>query len=473
MNRTETMPETLYEKIWRRHLVVDEAADAPAVLYIDLHLIHEVTSPQAFSVLKARGLKVRRPDLTVATMDHSTPTLPAGADGALPYATPEAQAQVETLARNCAEHGITLYALGDDRRGIVHVIGPERGLTQPGKTIVCGDSHTSTHGAFGALAFGIGTTEVGHVLATQCVLQRRSKTLRVRFDGALSPGVGAKDMALAMIAALRADGGTGHVAEYAGEAVRGLSMDARMTLCNMSIEAGARAGMVAPDETTLAYLEGRDHAPKGADWARACEDWLALASDADATFDKEIVVDAGALKPMVTWGVSPDAGAPVDGAAPAADGANRAALDYMRLEGGQALSTVDVDRVFIGSCTNSRLSDLREAAQVFTGRRVADGVVALVVPGSEDVRKAAEAEGLHEIFLKAGAEWREPGCSMCIAMNGDKGAPGELVVSTSNRNFMGRQGKGVRTVLASPATAAASAVAGRIADPRPYLEGRA
>ncbi|GAB4520357.1 MAG: 3-isopropylmalate dehydratase large subunit [Amphiplicatus sp.] len=464
-------PQTLFEKVWVRHVVVEEAADAPAVLYVDLHLIHEVTSPQAFTALAERGLKVRRPDRTLATLDHSTPTRPPGPDGEWPYASPEAKAQVEALQRNCAEHGINLLGLDDPRRGIVHVIGPELGATQPGMTIVCGDSHTSTHGAFGALAFGIGTTEVGHVLATQCLLQRRPRTMRVTFGGELQPGVGAKDMALAMIATIGADGGRGYAIEYAGEAVRNLTMEGRMTLCNMSIEAGARCGMIAPDAKTVEWLEGREFAPKGEAWTRAVEDWLALSSDEGAVFDREVFIDASEIRPMATYGVSPDAAAPVDGAVPAAAGeAGRSGADYMRIAPGQRFGEVRVDRVFIGSCTNSRLSDLREAAAVLRGRKVKEGVAMLVAPGSEAVRRAAEAEGLHEIFLAAGAEWRLPGCSMCIAMNGDRGEPGELVVSTSNRNFMGRQGKGVRTVLASPATAAASAVEGRIADPRPYLE---
>ena len=464
------MAKTLFDKVWERHVVVPETAASPAVFYIDLHLVHEVTSPQAFAALAERGLKVRRPDLTLATLDHSTPTLPAGPDGELPYATEEARLQVETLRRNCAAHGIELLDLGDERRGIVHVVGPELGATQPGKTIVCGDSHTSTHGAFGAIAFGIGTTEVGHVLATQCVFQRKPKRMRINFDGALGPGVSAKDMALAAIAEIGADGGRGCAIEFAGPAVRALSMEGRMTLCNMSIEAGARVGMVAPDETTLRYLEGRARAPAGAAWEKAARDWRALATDDDATFDREVAIDAGSIRPMVTYGVSPDAAAPIDGAAPdAKDGDARAAADYMRIAGGQALEEVRVDRVFIGSCTNSRLEDLRAAADVFRRGGVADGVVAIVAPGSEQVRRAAEAEGLHTVFLKAGAEWRLPGCSMCIAMNGDKGAPGDLVVSTSNRNFKGRQGPGVRTVLASPATAAASAIEGRLADPRRYL----
>lgn len=462
---------TLFEKLWERHIVVPETPEAPAVLYIDLHLIHEVTSPQAFSVLDERGLRVRRPDLTLGTLDHSTPTLPADANGVLPYASKEAEAQVAKLIENCARHDIELLQMGDPRRGIVHVIGPELGLTQPGKTIVCGDSHTSTHGAFGALAFGIGTTEVGHVLATQCVLQRKPKTMRINFEGTLSSGVTAKDMALAMIAQIGADGGQGFAIEFAGEAVRALSMEGRMTLCNMSIEAGARSGLVAPDEVTFDWLESRTHIPTGEAWTRAVNDWRRLRSDVSAVFDREIMIDATRIAPMITYGVSPDAAAAVDGVYPGGgEGIDPRANEYMQFETGRSFSVTRVDRVFIGSCTNSRLSDLKLAASIMAGRKVRRGVRALVVPGSEAVRREAEAEGLDKIFLAAGAEWREPGCSMCIAMNGDSGAPGELVVSTSNRNFIGRQGRGVRTVLASPATAAASAIEGRIADPRPYLK---
>ncbi|MEM8936051.1 MAG: 3-isopropylmalate dehydratase large subunit [Pseudomonadota bacterium] len=463
-------PLSLFEKLWRRHIVVDETEDAPAVLFIDLHLIHEVTSPQAFDVLAERGIGVRRPDLTIGTLDHSTPTLPPGPDGEWPYATAQAKQQVETLIENCREHGIELFGLGDERRGIVHVIGPELGLTQPGKTIVCGDSHTSTHGAFGALAFGIGTTEVGHVLAAQSVLQRKPKSMRVIFDGLPPKGAGAKDLALAMIAQIGADGGRGYAIEYAGEAITNLSMEARMTLCNLSIEAGARSGMVAPDQTTIDWVKGRQYAPKGADWDKAVEDWLSLASDPGASFDREVHVDVSHLAPMITYGVSPDAAAPIDTTAPApTSDTERRAAEYMGFEADKPFTDMSVDKVFIGSCTNSRLSDLREAAAILKGRKINEGVTALIVPGSEQVRRDAEAENLHNIFIEAGAEWREPGCSMCIGMNGDTGAPGELVVSTSNRNFVGRQGTGVRTVLASPATAAASAVVGRIADPRQFM----
>lgn len=470
MSVAETKPQSLFEKLWRRHIVVEEESERPAVLYVDLHLIHEVTSPQAFDVLVAKKLCTRRPDLTFATLDHSTPTLPADNQGILPYVTPAAAAQVNALIQNCREHDIPLLGLDDPRRGIVHVIGPELGLTQPGKTIVCGDSHTSTHGAFGALAFGIGTTEVGHVLASQCVLQRRPKTMRVTFNGALSAGVAAKDMALAMIADIGADGGQGYAIEFAGPAVENLSMEGRMTLCNMSIEAGARFGMVAPDEKTFEYLSGREYSPRGESWDEAVAEWRTLPSDPDAVYDREVRINASSIPPMITYGVSPDAAAPVDGCAPQPrNEVDKHAAAYMRFEAEQPFSNASVDRVFIGSCTNSRLSDLREAASVMRDHKVKEGVTVLVVPGSEAIRVAAEAENLDQVFLNAGAQWRNSGCSMCIAMNGDQGEPDELVVSTSNRNFVGRQGKGVRTVLASPATAAASAIEGRIADPRPYL----
>ena len=474
MTQANTQPRSLFDKLWDAHVVTPESEESPAILFIDLHLVHEVTSPQAFAVLEERGLGVRRPDLTQATLDHSTPTMPADAQGRLPYATDAAERQVHQLEANCAKYGIDLLGLDDPRRGIVHVIGPEMGLTQPGKTIVCGDSHTSTHGAFGALAFGIGTTEVGHVLATQCILQRKPKSMRITFEGTLSPGVGAKDMALAMIAQIGADGGQGYAIEFAGEAVEALSMEGRMTLCNMAIEAGARVGMVAPDETTFAYIEGRERAPQGEAWEEAVARWRELPSDEGATFDQEVTVDAGAIRPMITFGVSPDAAAPAAARAPAPkDEAARLAADYMRFETDRPFAEMAVDKVFIGSCTNSRMADLREAAEVMRGRRVAEGVTVLIVPGSQAIRLQAEAEGLDTVFLDAGAEWRMPGCSMCIAMNGDQGQPGELVVSTSNRNFVGRQGKGVRTVLAGPATAAACAIAGHIADPSDYLDTEA
>ena len=460
-------PKTLYEKVWERHLTVDETEATPAVLYIDLHLVHEVTSPQAFTEIEARGLKVRRPDRTFATLDHSTPTLPA-VNGERPYVTSEAKSQVATLEANCARHGVELAGWDSDQRGVVHVMGPEQGLTQPGMTVVCGDSHTATHGAFGALAFGIGTSEVGHVLATQCLLQRRAKTLRVTVDGQLQPGVSGKDVALAVIAVLGFGGGTGHVIEYAGEAVRSLDMEGRMTLCNMSIEAGARAGMIAPDRVTIDWLRGRQHVP--ADYEAAAADWLTLATDPGATFDTEVRLDGAGIRPMATWGTTPDAGAPIGDVVPQPQSdSDRKAIAYMGFTAGETTTTQAIDVVFIGSCTNGRLPDLRAAAEVLRGRKVKSGIRMLVVPGSEAVRRDAEAEGLDKVFTEAGAEWRIPGCSMCIAMNGDFVGPGQLAVSTSNRNFEGRQGKGARTILASPATAAASAVAGVLTDPRIYL----
>ena len=462
-------PRTLFDKIWDAHVVTPETADAPAVLYVDLHLVHEVTSPQAFAEMDARGLRVRRPDRTYATLDHSTPTLPPNAAGQRPYVSPEAAAQVETLQRNCEKHGVPLAGWDTAERGVVHVMAPELGLTLPGMVVVCGDSHTATHGAFGALAFGIGTSEVGHVLATQCLLQRKPKRMRVTIDGRLEPGVHAKDLTLAVIAAIGFGGGTGYVIEYAGEAIRALDMDGRMTLCNMSIEAGARAGMIAPDEKTIEFLRGRPHAPQGAAFDRAAERWCALASDPGAQFDKELRLDAGAIAPMATYGTTPDAavaiGAPVP--APRSD-SERKALDYMRFAPSEPTTSHPVDVVFVGSCTNGRLSDLRAAADVLRSRKVKPGVRMLVVPGSEAVKRQAEAEGIDRVFINAGAEWRLPGCSMCIAMNGDVVGPGQLAVSTSNRNFEGRQGKGARTVLASPATAAASAVAGVLTDARAF-----
>lgn len=461
---------TLFEKIWDAHVVAPESTDTPAVLYVDLHLVHEVTSPQAFSELRSRGLKLRRPDRTLATLDHSTPTLPPAANGERPYANAEAKAQVAQLETNCREFGVHLYGWDSSDRGIVHVIGPELGATQPGMTIVCGDSHTSTHGAFGALAFGIGTTEVGHVMATQCLLQRKPKTFAIHVDGKLPRGVGAKDLILHIIGEIGVDGGTGYVLEYRGEAIEALSMEERMTVCNMSIEAGARAGLIAPDETTFAWLKGRPRAPQGAAWDAAVQRWRNLRTDEGATYDREVRIDASQIRPTVTYGTHPGMAIALDKPVPAArNTVEQRALDYMQAKANQPMQGMAVDVVFIGSCTNSRLSDLREAANVMRGHRVAKGVRALVVPGSEAVRRDAEKEGLHEVFLAAGAEWRIPGCSMCIAMNGDLAQPGQLVVSTSNRNFEGRQGKGARTVLASPATAAASAIAGTIADPREYL----
>ena len=464
------MHETLFEKVWNRHVVQAETPDAPAVLYVDLHLVHEVTSPQAFSEIESRGLKVRRPDRTFATLDHSTPTLPADASGERPYYTPASKTQVETLEANCERHGVSLAGWDSADRGVVHVMGPELGLTRPGMTVVCGDSHTATHGAFGALAFGIGTSEVGHVLATQCLLQRKPRTMRVTVDGQLQPGVSGKDVALAIIARLGFGGGTGFVVEYAGEAIRSLDMEGRMTVCNMSIEAGARAGMVAPDQVTVDWLKGRKHAPQGAAWDAAVTDWLSLASDSGAVFDAEVRIDGAAIGPMATWGTTPDAGSAIGAAVPhPKDASGEKALTYMGFTAGEATTAHPVDVVFIGSCTNGRLPDLRAAAEVLRGRKVKPGLRMLVVPGSEAVRRDAEAEGLHTVFIDAGAEWRIPGCSMCLAMNGDMVAPGQLAVSTSNRNFEGRQGPGSRTILASPATAAATAIMGVLTDPRVFL----
>ncbi|MFZ8964554.1 MAG: 3-isopropylmalate dehydratase large subunit [Steroidobacteraceae bacterium] len=461
---------TLFEKVWASHEVVAETADTPAILYIDLHLTHEVTSPQAFTVLRERGLPVRRTDRTLATLDHSTPTDRAQLFGEVPIRLESARHQVEALERNAAAFGVELLGLKSDRRGIVHIIGPELGVTQPGKTIVCGDSHTSTHGAFGALAFGIGTTEVGHVMATQCLLQRKPKTLAVEVDGRLAPGVGAKDLILAIIGRLGVSGGTGHVIEYRGSAIEALSMEERMTVCNMSIEAGARAGMVAPDQTTFDYLQGRPRAPQGDAWEAALENWRALPTEPGASFDRVMQMDASEVLPMITWGTNPGMVVPVTGTIPASgDAVFQKSLQYMGFEPGQSMAGKPVDVVFVGSCTNARLSDLREVARVLRGRRVDKSVRMLVVPGSQQVKREAEAEGLHQVFLDAGAEWRESGCSMCLGMNGDTVASGRYSVSTSNRNFEGRQGTGARTMLASPLTAAASAVTGRITDPRELL----
>ncbi|MFM2032821.1 MAG: hypothetical protein RLZZ297_1586 [Chloroflexota bacterium] len=467
-------PQTLFEKIWKRHLVRPETSETPAILYIDLHLVHEVTSPQAFTELRERGIGVRRPSQTIATMDHSTPTTPRGSDGIIPVLDAQAQAQLNILEKNCRDFGIPLFSLGTENQGIVHVIGPEQGLTQPGMTIVCGDSHTSTHGAFGALAFGIGTSEVGHVLATQCLLQSRPKTMEVRVNGTLKPGVGAKDIILAIIAKIGIGGGTGYVFEYTGSAIRALTMEERMTVCNMSIEGGARAGLIAPDQTTYDYIKGRPRAPQGAAWDAAVADWETLKTDAGATYDATIEIDADALVPMITYGTNPGMGIPITGTIPTrgdmsdeqAKSGLEKALKYMDLREGQSLIGKTVDVVFIGSCTNSRISDLRQAASILKGRTVNPKTRVMVVPGSQLVKKQAEKEGLDKIFIEAGAEWREAGCSMCIAMNGDQLKPGQYAVSTSNRNFEGRQGKGGRTFLASPLTAAASAIKGAICDPR-------
>jgi len=466
--------QTLFEKLWNSHLVRPQTPDTPAVLYIDLHLVHEVTSPQAFTLLRERGLKVRRPDKTIGTMDHSTPTTPRGADGLIQVTDAQAAFQLDFMTKNCNDFGIPLYKLGTENQGIVHVIGPEQGLTQPGMTIVCGDSHTSTHGAFGALAFGIGTSEVGHVLATQTLMQNKPQTMEVRINGQLNAGVTAKDIILAIIAKIGVGGGTGYVLEYTGSAIRALSMEGRMTICNMSIEGGARAGMIAPDETTFQYVAGKPFAPKGAAWDAAVAEWRTLPTDEGATYDALVELNADDLVPMITYGTNPGMGMKITDLVPDPDKltdysakvALNKALTYMGLTPNEPLLGKKVDVVFIGSCTNSRIGDLREAAKFIEGHKVADGVRVMVVPGSQRVKAQAEAEGLDRIFREAGAEWREAGCSMCIAMNGDQLAPGQYAVSTSNRNFEGRQGKGGRTFLASPLTAAATAIAGVVTDPR-------
>jgi len=466
-------PRTLFEKIWDNHVVSPEGPDGPAVLYIDLHLVHEVTSPQAFSALRERRLRVRRPDHTMATMDHSTPTTPRD----IPIADALAAAQLAQLEANCAEFGIPLQKLGSEHQGIVHVIGPELGLTQPGMTIVCGDSHTSTHGAFGALAFGIGTSEVAHVLATQCLLQNKPRTFEVRVEGKLRPGISAKDIILALIARIGVSGGTGYVFEYTGSAIRALTMEERMTICNMSIEGGARAGLIAPDDTTFEYVSGRQYAPKGADWDKSVAAWRQLPTDEGAVYDNSITIDADALEPMITYGTNPGMGMPITGRVPDPSAIKdlsqretlEKALHYMALEPNTPLLGHPIDVVFLGSCTNSRISDLRLAATLLRDHKVAPNVRMLVVPGSQQVKQQAEAEGLDKVFKAAGAEWREAGCSMCIAMNGDQLAPGQYAVSTSNRNFEGRQGKGGRTFLASPLTAAASAIHGVVTDVRQML----
>jgi 3-isopropylmalate/(R)-2-methylmalate dehydratase large subunit len=462
---------TLFDKVWAAHEVLPETADTPAVLYIDLHLIHEVTSPQAFSVLRSLGLPVRRPDKTLATMDHSTPTFSEPALGNVPVRVDAAARQVRQLEANALEFGIELFNMRDARRGIVHVISPELGSTQPGMTIVCGDSHTSTHGAFGALAFGIGSTEVGHVFATQCLLQRKPKNFAINVEGRLAPGVTAKDLILGIIGRIGVAGGTGYVFEYRGSTIRGLSMDERMTVCNMSIEAGARAGMIAPDETTFEYLENKPRAPKGAAWDAAVARWRGLAGDSGAAYDASVDIDASALEPMITFGTNPGMVMPITSAIPRSGGdpVFDKALGYMGFAGGDAMLGKPVDVVFIGSCTNGRLEDLQAAARILKGRKVAAGVRLLIVPGSQQVKRDAESLGLAQIFKDAGADWRESGCSMCLGMNGDTVGAGEYSVSTSNRNFEGRQGVGARTLLVSPMTAAASAVQGRIADPRALL----
>ena len=465
-------PTTLFEKVWSAHEVVPQSADTPAIIYVDLHLTHEVTSPQAFAELRARGLKVRRPDKILATMDHATPTRTEQVFGGMPITIDSAARQIKQLEKNCADFGVELFGLQHDLRGIVHIIGPELGVTQPGRTIVCGDSHTSTHGAFGALAFGIGTTEVGHVLATQCLLQTKPKTFAVNVNGRLPAGVTAKDLILSIIGKVGVSGGNGHVIEYRGAAIRALSMDERMTVCNMTIEAGARAGMIAPDDTTFEYLAKTPRAPKGAAWDQAVARWRKLTTDDGAVFDKSVEIDASRLEPMITWGTNPGMVAPISGNIPdhRGDPVFDAAIRYMGLQPGEPIRNSPVNVVFVGSCTNGRLSDLRSAANVLRGHKIAKGVTMLVVPGSQAVKRAAEAEGLHEIFRAAGADWRESGCSMCLGMNGDTVAKGEYSVSTSNRNFEGRQGVGARTLLASPETAAASAIRGRVTDPRDLLQ---
>jgi 3-isopropylmalate/(R)-2-methylmalate dehydratase large subunit len=468
MTEMTDTPRTLAEKVWDRH-VVRSAEGEPDLLYIDLHLVHEVTSPQAFDGLRLSGRTVRRPDLTVATEDHNVPT----ADIDQPIADPISRKQVDTLRANAAEFGVVEHPMGSPSQGIVHIIGPEQGLTQPGMTIVCGDSHTSTHGAFGALAFGIGTSEVEHVLATQTLPQARPKTLAVNVDGELRPGVTAKDVILAILGVLGTSGGIGHIAEYRGSAIRSLSMEGRMTVCNMSIEAGAKAGLIAPDETTFEYLRGRAHAPQGELWDAAVADWRTLVTDEGATFDKEVFLDASTIEPFVSWGTNPGQVIPLSGTVPTPEElddeverhAAERSLEYMGLTAGTPFKDVAVDTIFIGSCTNGRIEDLRAVAEVARGRTVAEGVRTLVVPGSHAVKAQAEAEGLHEVLLAAGFDWREPGCSMCLAMNPDKLAPGERCASTSNRNFEGRQGRGGRTHLVSPAVAAATAIAGHFAGP--------
>ncbi|MGA2088244.1 MAG: 3-isopropylmalate dehydratase large subunit [Stellaceae bacterium] len=460
---------TLFDKIWESHLV-EQLPDGTCLLYIDRHLVHEVTSPQAFEGLRLSRRKVRQPLATIAVVDHNVPTT----DRSKGISDPESKLQIETLDRNAKEFGIPYFGIDDLRQGIVHIIGPEQGMTQPGMTIVCGDSHTATHGAFGALAFGIGTSEVEHVLATQTLIQRRAKNMRVSVEGDLPQGVTAKDLILGIIGQIGTAGGTGHVVEYAGDAIRKLSMEGRMTVCNMSIEAGARAGLIAPDETTFDYLKGRPSAPKGAAWEQAVAFWKTLPSDPGAVYDQEITIDASKIAPQVTWGTSPEDVLPITGIVPdpagVADPAKRAAmersLEYMDLKPGVKLMELPVQRVFIGSCNNGRIEDLREAAKIAQGRKVAAGVAAMVVPGSGLVKRQAEAEGLDRIFLAAGFEWREPGCSMCLAMNADRLEPGERCASTSNRNFEGRQGRGGRSHLMSPAMAAAAAVTGRLADVR-------
>ncbi|TQV75291.1 3-isopropylmalate dehydratase large subunit [Aliikangiella marina] len=454
------MVKTLFDKVWEAHLVTQESRDTPAILYIDTHLIHEVTSPQAFAMLREKKLKVRCPQKTFATMDHSTPTSKPDSNGNYVFNGEKEKLQVEQLKKNCQEFGISLFELGDDRQGIVHVVGPEQGITQPGKTIVCGDSHTSTHGAFGALAFGIGTSEVGYTLATQCIPQRKPKTMGIEVKGKLAPEVSAKDLILAIIAKIGIGGATGHVIEYYGEGISALDMEARMTICNMSIEAGAKAGMIAPDQVTFDYLAGRPYSPKGDSWDRAVTAWSNLFTDEGAKFDSYVSINAANVKPMITYGTNPEMAIPIDEKIP--ESATQQALNYMGFVKNESLVDKNVDVVFVGSCTNSRITDLRVVAEVLKGQRVSEKTRMLVVPGSHQVKAQAEAENLDQVFIEAGAEWREPGCSMCLGMNGDIIQPGQICVSTSNRNFEGRQGKGGRTILASPRTAAMAAIAGKL-----------
>jgi len=461
------MVETLFDKIWQQHLVKQETADTPAILYIDTHLIHEVTSPQAFQMLRDKKIKLRRPKQTFATSDHSTPTSKANADGTFNFFGEQEKNQVDQLKINCEEFDITLFALGDKKQGIVHVIGPERGITQPGQTIVCGDSHTSTHGAFGAFAFGIGTSEVGYTFATQCIPQRKPKTFGIEINGELQKGVSAKDVILFIIEQIGIGGATGHVIEYFGSTIKSFSMDQRMTICNMSIEAGARAGMIAPDQTTFDYLKDREYSPKGGDWNNAVSKWKKLFTDPDAVFDKHIKVDASQIIPMITYGTNPQMAIKIGQVIPIKN--ETQALNYMDFSEGENLVGKSIDIVFIGSCTNSRISDLRDAAIIFKNKKVSKNVRALIVPGSHEIKQQAEDEGIAKIFIDAGAEWREPGCSMCLGMNGDIIQEKQICVSTSNRNFEGRQGKGGRTLLASPMTAAAAAISGVIVDPRSLI----
>jgi 3-isopropylmalate/(R)-2-methylmalate dehydratase large subunit len=458
------MKKTLFDKVWEKHVVVSETETHPATIFIDLHLIHEVTSPQAFTLLEDRGLSVRRPDLTLATIDHSTPTL-LNKDGSRPYVSDEARIQVDTLLSNTKKFDIETHGWDSKYRGIVHVMGPELGATHPGATIVCGDSHTSTHGAFGAIAFGIGTTQVGHVLANQCILMRKPKTMAINVNGELNQGVTPKDVILHIISLIGIGGGTGYAIEYRGNVFENMSMDGRMTVCNMSIEAGARCGMIAPDEVTFEFLKGRKYTPEN--YEDSCAEWLSLSTDEGALFDKEINIKAEIIKPMVTYGTHPGMGIPIDSTVPqSSNPAEQASLNYMQINEGDKILGMKVDKVFIGSCTNSRMDDLRAAASILNKKKIAPHLKALVVPGSAQVKASAEKEGLDKIFKDAGADWREPGCSMCLGMNGDIGLPGELIVSTSNRNFMGRQGPGVRTILVSPETAASTAIAGVVEDPR-------